>query len=259
MSRIIKSQSVSVGNSKSIISFETTGGGNWKIWDRYICIKGNKAYHIGNICGTCAFFFERMDGANQTISPHELSHILKAGLTDLNQDFLDNVKLILPNGKYIAALMEIEPKLIEIGSKEDYFCKEQVDSWGIDRFWGLPHYPKVKYYRGTDQNLGEAGLLFEFIVPMTPQNWLKKETICEYQNSISSGEKPTAIAITILDIKAHYDKGISHWCLSHYLLDGHHKVFASAIEEKPITLLSFLALGEGISTDEKIKKLFWQL
>jgi len=255
MGRIIKSQCRTVENSKSIIGFENTGGGDWIVWDRYICIDGKKAYHIGNICGTCEFLFERMDGANQTVSPGELSHRFKEGLKDLEQGFLDKIDALIPKGNYIVSIMEIEPRMAQLGSIDDYFFNEQVGSWGIDPFWGLPHYPKVKYYRGIDSKLSATDAFYEFIIPMIPQNWLNEETINTYREDIKSGKKPTALAISVLDIKAYYDRGINHWCMAHYVIDGHHKVYASCLEGKPITLLSFLALGQGVSTDIEVEKL----
>jgi len=41
-----------------------------------------------------------------------------------------------------------------------------------------------------------------------------------------------------------------HWCLAHYLLDGHHKTRAASLVVKPITLLSFLATAESVATEE---------
>ena len=72
MSRIISKSSLKIEKSDSIISFQTTGGGTWEVWDRYLTIDGEKAYHIGNVCGTCSFFFERLGGANKSVSPIEV-------------------------------------------------------------------------------------------------------------------------------------------------------------------------------------------
>ena len=43
-------------------------------------------------------------------------------------------------------------------------------------------------------------------------------------------------------------------CLAHYLLDGHHKVFAANKAGLPITLLAFLAVEQGISSAEQIEQ-----
>ncbi|GAB6108264.1 hypothetical protein [Fusibacter bizertensis] len=252
MSRVIDRLNIEIKNSKSIIAFETTGDGNWDKWDRYITIDGKKAYHIGNVCGTCSFFFERMEGANRSISAKEITSELENGLAYLESDLLDKISLLIPNGKYYALLIEVNPRQIEIGSKDDYFSNEQIECWGEDGFWGFPHHPKINYYRGNDQKLEESKLLFEFIVPMFPQKWLNTETIKEYQKRLNEGGKPTVIAMSVLDIKEFYDSEESHYCLAHYILDGHHKLFSASIENKPITILTFFAIDQGISNIDDI-------
>ena len=67
MNRIFDRQ-ICIEKSASIIGFDTIGGGNWSEWDRYLTIAGKHAYHMGNICGTCQFFFERLNGANKSIA-----------------------------------------------------------------------------------------------------------------------------------------------------------------------------------------------
>jgi len=70
---------------------------------------------------------------------------------------------------------------------------------------------------------------------------------------------PTALAISLLDVKAPavWEKEpdvTAHWCLVHYLLDGHHKLFASTQENRQVGLLSFISVNNGISTVEQIKQ-----
>jgi hypothetical protein len=45
-----------------------------------------------------------------------------------------------------------------------------------------------------------------------------------------------------------------HWCLAHYLLDGHHKMYSAYLAEKPITLLSFLTTVESVATEENVAR-----
>jgi len=52
-----------------------------------------------------------------------------------------------------------------------------------------------------------------------------------------------------------FDTGVTE-VPGHYLLDGHHKTFAAASMSKPITLLSFLSLGESLATKQEIDTLF---
>jgi len=260
LNRIISKTNWKIEKSESIIGFQTTGGGDWEVWDRYLTIDGEKAYHIGNVCGTCSFFFERLGGANKSVSPKEVTKELSTGLKGLDQGFLKKVSKIIPAGDYFISLLNIAPTLCTIGGENDYFANEQVKLWGINGFWGFPHHPKIQYYRGETKKISEFEMLFEFIIPMFPQRWLDQDTVNKFVKHIEESVSPTAIALSVLDIKEPGDwkeeiDVTSHWCLAHYIIDGHHKVFASVLSNKPITLLSFLALDKGVSNPKNIKQL----
>jgi len=47
----------------------------------------------------------------------------------------------------------------------------------------------------------------------------------------------------------------SHWCLAHYIIDGHHKILAASRSKRPVGLLSILALDRGISSAQEHAKL----
>lgn len=252
----MKTTRITVENSASILAFESTGNEYYKKWDRFLTIEGKPAYHIGNTCGTCAFFFKRLEGANQSISPTEISDRLRQGLKYLDESLLVKIKAILPDGEYVASLLEVLPVRVTPGATSDYFSHEQLESWGSDGFWNLPHYPRTEYYRARTKNLGEGRELFEFLIPMFPANWLKADECNAYEILIGSGGQPTALALSVLDIKQASESAVNeHWCLAHYLLDGHHKMYAASITGKPITLLSFLSLGESLATEENFRVL----
>ncbi|MUG95416.1 hypothetical protein F7734_24845 [Scytonema sp. UIC 10036] len=68
------------------------------------------------------------------------------------------------------------------------------------------------------------------IIPMFPLSWLARERLIYYEHEITHGKQPTAFTLSVLDIKQpvvwNGDPEITeHWCLAHYLLDGHHKTF----------------------------------
>ncbi len=263
MSNLLATTKISVSNSDSIISFTTTGNENWKVWDRFLTVEGKPAYHIGNVCDTCQFFFERLEGANRSISPAEISETFENGLQSLDSSLLDKIQLILPTGEYAVMLLDVAPQKVLLGSDNDYFTNEQVKLWGIDGFWGLPHSPKVEYYRTLTKKFDDYKQLFEFIVPMYPTGWLGVDAVREYESQISEGHQPTALALSVLDVKqpATWEDEIDeietneHWGLTHYLLDGHHKVCAASNVGKPITMLSFLAVKQSIAREEDIVKL----
>lgn len=257
---LLENRAIEVSGSDSILGFATTGGGAWQIWDRYLTVDGKNAYHIGNICNTCSFFFERLEGANQSLGSDAIAQTLNDGVTSLDEQVVSELSKIVPNEKYEVLLLRVSPQLVQLGGDNDYFSHEQVALWGVDGFWGLPHSPKIQYYRLPNSKISTNELLCQFVVPMFPGSWLNSSQIAEYEALFQNGSEPTALAISILDIKspASWEEGreiISHWCLTHYLLDGHHKTFAASKLQAPMTLVSFLAVSRGISAPEDIARL----
>jgi hypothetical protein len=257
MSTLVAAGTTTSTSSESRIAFTTEGGGNWPAWDRFITLDGKRAYRIGNICGTCGFFFERLEGANDKVSPTELTQRFRDGVTQLDEDILQTVATALPVGDYSTMLLKCVPKRIVPAEPGDYFRDEQVALWGVDSFWGLPHYTKTEYYRTEPMRMTNARGLFEFIVPMFPKSFLHADTVSSFKSAILGGATPTALAISVLDVKQPADwdgdpEINAHWCLSHYLLDGHHKTLAASELGLPISILSFLAVDKGVSTRAEI-------
>lgn len=257
---LLDTSELEVKGSSSIIGFTAEGDDNWKGWDRYLTIDGKKAFHIGNICRTCSFFFERLEGANQSVSAEAIINALNKGIRKLEPSVVEALALIVPDGNYKLLLQEIRPRLVTPGERTDYFTDEQVALWGVNRFWGLPHFPKTEYYRLQTKMIKVGRGLFEFLVPMFPHNWLELKRLAEYEIEYNNNEMPSAVSISVLDVKSPADwdeeKDItSHYCLTHYLIDGHHKVYAAAKAGKPLTLISFLAIGQGVSSEDEIAEL----
>ncbi|HTX76910.1 MAG TPA: hypothetical protein VMD29_11950 [Terracidiphilus sp.] len=258
MSKLIAVAGALSTSQDSRISFTTEGGGSWPAWDRFITLDGKKAYHIGNVCGSCGFFFERMDGANDKVSVAELTKRFETGVTQLDPDLLRTVEAALPVGEYRALLAKCLPKRVLPSTPGDYFGEDQLALWGLDGFWGLPHYTKTEYYRTEEFMIPDGGKLFEFVVPMFPKPFLRQDTIDFYKLALSQGATPTALALSVLDVKQPSEwegkqpEVNAHWCLTHYLLDGHHKTYAASEAGLPISILSFLAVDQGVSSREEI-------
>ena len=257
MAALVETVEARLGSSDSAIGFETTGGGSWEVWDRYLTLDGKQAYHIGNVCNTCNFFFERLEGATRSVAASEVADELASGVSSLADSVVTSWGRALPEGEYAACLFEARPALVAPGSEADYFAHEQIDLWGVDGFWGMPHQPHTEYYRLGAAPVGKGGRLFQFLVPMFPQNWLEAKDVERYTTVLERGGQPTAVAISVLDVKqpAMWEgepEVTEHWCLAHYLLDGHHKSFAAARAGLPITLLSFLAIDKGIASPDQI-------
>ena len=259
MSKLISVVDAVSATIDSRIGFSTEGNEHWPAWDRFITLDGKKAHYIGNICGTCEFIFERHDGATSKVSAESLSELFRGGISDIDDAIKDAVMAFLPNGDYKMMLLSCVPRLITPSKAGDYFFEEQIELWGVDPFWGVPHYTKNEYYRTEVLKISEHGGLFEFIVPMFPRRYLDYKTIQSYESLLDGKPSPTALAISVLDVKQPADwdgnpKIQEHWCLAHYLLDCHHKMFAAAQFGRPISILSCLALNKGVSGPDQIAK-----
>jgi hypothetical protein len=145
-------------------------------------------------------------------------------------------------------------------STDDYFSHDQVATWGIDGFWGVPENPRTPYYRTFETPVNAEEHLDEFVVPMVPPGWNDRDRVAQYEAAITGGARPTAVAVSTLDVlqPAMDDDSTDyyvHWCLTHFLLDGHHKMEAAARSGMPVTLLSLLAVDDGLAGPEDLARL----
>jgi len=251
-----------VVNSDSPLAFDTSGSKEWPVWDRYLRIDGERAYHLGNICGTCRFMFERMEGANRLVNVGRLTTRLEAGVERLDGSLVDSLARLMPAGSYYVALMRLYLTIVRLGSPEDYFLSEQVENEREGGSLSLaPHDPQVPYYRAGQRRItfdlgrlsGPVGRLFQFVVPMFAERSLNPARIGHYKNIIAAGTVPTALAISVLDVKGPAMGGIDHWCLAHYLVDGHHKVAAAANSGSPLSVITFLAADHSVASKAAIE------
>jgi hypothetical protein len=244
-----------VETSKSLLSFESEKA---LASPRYLTLRDRRAFEIGNLCNTCSFWFERLEGANDKVDVGALADRLAVGLTSLEDEVTSALLKLVPVSEYRVALLRISPRLVVPGDESDYFCHEQLENDGIDGFWGLPHSPRVTYYRPAarwDVSMGSSdGHAFDFVVPMFPENWLNRARLEFYHAALANGIAPTAVSLSLLDVKRPAMEGEDHWCMAHYLIDGHHKVASAAATGMPITLLSFIALDHGISNAEEVDR-----
>jgi hypothetical protein len=226
---------------------------------RHLILDGEKAYELSFGCGTCGFIFERLPGADRTVSVEELRDTLNRGMATIDESTLDRIAPVLPKGQYSVHLLDVCPRLTMPYSEEDYFSREQTDLWGMDHFWALPHNPRTEYYRTHAQVIAKGTALYEFVVPIVPHTWLKDGVCKAYEQQIEAGSKPTALALGVLDVVQpavwEGDPSITkHFCLAHFLLDGHHKMWAASLTGRPITLLTFIAMDHCLATDEAIRQ-----
>jgi hypothetical protein len=157
MLRILDHAAVRTGTADSRIGFATEGGGAWKIWDRFLILDGKKAYHLGNVCQTCSFLFQRLHGANASINTEGAVEALASGVRTISDPVVAQLGAGLPADDYVACLSATMLQLVFPRAPDDYFVKEQLALWGTNPFWNLPHDPRVPYYRAGKQTLEVGG------------------------------------------------------------------------------------------------------
>ena len=251
-------RTLGVDTETAVVRFgeEAKAEGAWA-GRRLMFVNGKPGFELSFWCGTCAPLFERLEGANSKFTIDDLAAILESGVDDLNESVIAAYAQLLEAGKYIPLLIEMNPVMTVPGDDHDYFAHEQVDTFGIDTFWGLPQYPKTAYYRTFETVVSPKAHMYEFIVPMVPPSWNEDQRVLEYRAKLASGSVPTAVAVSILDISGPEGHEPStgwheHWNLTHFLLDGHHKVQASAETGRPIRLLSLLSVDSSLAKPEDI-------
>lgn len=227
-----------------------------KAWLRYLSVRGETVFAVGNNCDTCQFWFERLEGDAAPIDIEALSGILADGLRTLDEEVVAAFGRILAEGDYRVALFRLTPERVAPGTDADYLYNEQGADW--------PYFEErdfidaaTDYYRPADRPAitvaGEPG--FDFLVPLQRPDFLDEVRIASFGKRLADGAAPTAVAVGLLDVKHTYPSEVRHWCLAHYLLDGHHKVEAAARAGRPVTLLSFIAHSAGFSSAEQLDRL----
>ncbi|MFJ6700021.1 hypothetical protein ACIQM4_28775 [Streptomyces sp. NPDC091272] len=244
---------IGVPSSRARLHFGTErheiGGGPRR---RLLLVDDEPAFELSFYCGTCPLLFRRLETAQEKLSLESMQERLTGTLDDPDdQGVIDAFGALLPEGEYLPLLLDVEPRLVIPGKEGDYFSGEQVTAWGVDQFWGLPEYPHTPYYRTYETVVDTDAHLYEFVVPMVPPTWNESARVDEYVALMEQGTVPTAVAISTLDVCQSAlglaDDPAAHWGLTHFLLDGHHKLEAAAAAGRPVRLLSLLTLEASLA------------
>ncbi len=250
-----------LGSKASAISIdESATQAGASLGKRLLRLDGEAAFELSFWCGTCPFLFRRLEGANRTLSIEDLEAQLNAGLGSVDETMVDAIAALLPDGVYVPLLIEIHPRLVFPGDAGDYFEHEQVATWGIDPFWGLPESPRTPYYRTPTRAIDHETRLFEFVVPMVPTSWNDRARVAQHGERLRHGPEPTCVALGVLDVRQQAvwhtpDGGLIHWGLAHYLLDGHHKIEAAASARLPVRVLSLVSVTASLADDDDVGRL----
>lgn len=256
MIRILDQKEVIVTNSKAVISFSAPQE-EGKSFDRTITINGELLVQNGVHCDTCLWLFERLpnDPKVTSLAGQQLAEQLGQGVTHLTSETIELSQQLIPNGDYYVLLSKINPFLrIPIYSKrEPYFTED---------FFEEPYYliqSKLKPWKNEPTTF--YGFK-HFVVPLQKIDTLDKERVEYWKQQLNKGVEPTVLTVGLWDHKyfpftTQYTDEIDIYdndMLSEYILDGHHKLYAAALESKPLTLLSYIRkdnyFGDVICKDD---------
>ncbi len=225
---------------------------------RMLWLDGEPAFELSFWCGTCQYLFQRLEGATSTCSPDDVDLDSRNDVQGIDDGAVARFGSLLPRGEYVPILLQVEPHLVRPAQPGDYFAEEQLATWGVNPFWGLPEYPRTPYYRTYETIVDADAHLFEFVVPMVPPSWNDRERVASYAADLALGATPTAVAVSILDVCAPAVRQgpdyYTHWALTHFLLDGHHKMQAAAETARPVQLLTLLSVDAGLGSAEEVAR-----
>ncbi|WP_336671997.1 hypothetical protein [Tsukamurella sp. USMM236] len=227
---------------------------------RQLFIEGTPSFELSYWCGTCPFLFERKTIGYNISAEREPLLSLEVGLDLADDEVITTFARLLPEGEYLPLLIEVAPESVAPYDDRDYFTREQLATWGIDRAWGLPQNPLTPYYRTFETEVGPDAHLFEFVVPMVPPTWNDQKRVQHYADLLDAGTTPTAVSLSILDRQAPAvsEPGADwyeHWAVTHFLLDGHHKFEAAARVGAPLRLLALVNIDESLAGAEAVAAL----
>jgi hypothetical protein len=224
MSKLLSYKEIRISSSTSPIEYKQAG-----YRQRYLAIEGKEIANTGIDCETCLFYADvsGMDMKNST----KISNKLNQGINTLDQDFMSDLSCLIPNGHYIATLLKVYPRV-------------KREAYGTE------------YYKAGLRNISSMRKIEEYIVPIQSSESLNPIAITDYMDRVDLKETPTALSISFLDIKYPLNHFDEVWVYSHFLLDGHHKMFAANKAKKAITLLSFLSIDESFANKDQLEKLF---
>ena len=264
---------IKVENSDSRITFETTGGGSWEVWDRFIALDKEKMYHIGNVCGTCQFFFKKQSKSIEVnFNQKHLIEELNNGNLEFSELTVNELSKIIPNGNYLVVKSKIKPEIVTNNSDNNYFNKEQLQTWRDDYYKAQDESEFNSYYREPLRDFGKMEhyhkeAFFNFFVPLYSAKELNKSRVEFYKSKLLKGDEPKIVSVGVLDVKTSVEYPLmngeevnpefgTHWCLANYIIDGHHKIKAASELNQEIDLITFISRDESWKlVDDMIRNL----
>jgi hypothetical protein len=184
-------------------------------------------------CGTCAFWFHELlqDPWDGGTSLKELERVLAEGIDDLDERVIQAYGSLFPRGMYRPLLLRIRPRLIKSFRGRHAEREKWRTKWGTN----------TPVYRASEGSIDSETRFYEVVVPLVPPGWNERRRVHDFIERLAASSKPTAVALSILTTHDIGNMGDPNWMLTHFLLDGHHKMRAASVSRRPLQLLSLLS------------------
>lgn len=212
----------------------------------YLSMHGQKFFEISSRCDTCPYAFTKLVDASSVDLGGTIDR-LRNGIDAIDDDLIGVLSRGLPAGEYIAALLDVTPTYTSFGEGNDYFTTEQGGVWEAALVGeGGRHFPRTGYYRLGQHKVDPNAAFFEFLIPS--HSAASHARVEDWKERIESGKRPVALSLAFGEHRqpANWEgepSVTSHMCVSHYLLDGHHRVAGAERAQLPIRLLTAYAMG----------------
>lgn len=244
-------------NEAAIRAAESDSSSPYAPGNRQLLLHDTPIFDLPWWCGTCPSVFERVGEVDRGSVDH-VHEVLNDGLEAIDDAVLAVCSRVLPEGRFTVLLLDIEPVRAERGDPHDYFGNELLTTWSreelANKSIGDPYVP---HYRTFETDVDGDEHLYELVLPLLPDERLDSSRVAAY---VDRPERTrTAVAFSLLDVctPAIDDYSVdyhAHALLARFLLDGHHKVAASARRLQPIRLLAFLDEDRSVARPEDISE-----
>lgn len=206
-------------------------------------------HNVGYECDTCGGLFSLVEPIPKPLAAEQISGLLASTIDDITIDLLESLSPLLPKGSYRVGLLQCIPRLRQSPSNSSLTEMEYqsysflgrslaIEMIGICQRFSedepLPDPTKEEIYI---ELLEED----EVILPHRNYATLDWSRVSHYISVLHGGVTPTAVALSIGEGRHPQGKYESKR-LTHFLIDGHHKMFAAATSFKPIHILSFFSV-----------------
>ena len=191
---------------------------------------------VGGSCDTCGGWFSLVDEPFRPRTPAEINERLGAGIETVDPAIVESIVPLLPRGRYRVGLLRAVP--FREGNGADLWYRSRC----VEReVWHrLPPDPDDEDAPATGREYLERYHESEDILPHLPIESIDWDRVGRYRGTLLAGNRPTAMVLSLGEMR-HPGGSRTQARLSHFVIDGHHKLLAAAQIGKPLTLLSFFS------------------